>query len=576
MHGDGWPDILVGTDRGLYLFANHGGARFERQRLDAPGLDESYIVSAALVDLDGDGWLDIFGSAYRKGNFVIYNDEGRFSVDGYRALPATEAVAVDAVAFGDLDRNGQLEIVLGNWSTGQWTPRPPAASRNTVLRREREGYRAEPLPGAVGETLSILISDLDSNGTMDVIVGNDFAPPDTYLLGTESGLRVVTRSDGIVPRTTRSTMSVDAADIDNDLRLEIFLAQVTGRSPRGRRRLHLRASTAACEELGAGKERCLERMAYHAVLAGSLKAQRPARCLGAGSALQRADCIAFHVLETTRQTRGRERDLCAQLPEPWETFRFICEYAYRTPHDATPLDDPDAIPQVFNANVLLAWTDEYRLEDHADVAGVDIGGWAWNAKFADLDHDEWQDLYVVNGHYRDETREPNLFFRNRGDGTFEEDAQSGLGSYLMTAAYTYVDVDADGDLDIVELAADGPVWLYRNNQTRGNAIVFEVRDGIGNSFGIGTRLVIHYGASGARHQVREIKASGGFLSVDAPEAHFGLGAFDSIQRVDISWSTGERTELRGPFDANHRYRLTRPERPVAHATTASAIAAGSS
>ena len=135
---------------------------------------------------------------------------------------------------------------------------------------------------------------------------------------------------------------------------------------------------------------------------------------------------------------------------------------------------------------------------------------------------------------------------------------AGVGSYFTTAAYTYTDVDGDGDLDMVEIAADGPLWLYRNNQRDGNAIVFEVRDEHGNRFGIGTRLVVHYGEDGERHQVREIKASGGYLSTDPLVAHFGLGEHPSVERVEIRWSTGEQTEIAGPLAANRRYRLTRP------------------
>ena len=45
--------------------------------------------------------------------------------------------------------------------------------------------------------------------------------------------------------------------------------------------------------------------------------------------------------------------------------------------------------------------------------GIDLSGWSWNAKFADLDNDEWQDLYVVNGTYGSpDKRESNYFFHN--------------------------------------------------------------------------------------------------------------------------------------------------------------------
>jgi hypothetical protein len=50
--------------------------------------------------------------------------------------------------------------------------------------------------------------------------------------------------------------------------------------------------------------------------------------------------------------------------------------------------------------VLLVQDSEGRFENRAEALGVFDGHWAWNAKFADLDHDQWQDLYLVNGWFR--------------------------------------------------------------------------------------------------------------------------------------------------------------------------------
>ena len=65
------------------------------------------------------------------------------------------------------------------------------------------------------------------------------------------------------------------------------------------------------------------------------------------------------------------------------------------------------------------------------------------------------------------------------------------------------------------------------------------------------------GADGERHQIRELKASGGYLSFDEPIAHFGLGEYDRVERLEISWSTGGKTVLPGPFEAGHLYSLQR-------------------
>ncbi len=58
-------------------------------------------------------------------------------------------------------------------------------------------------------------------------------------------------------------------------------------------------------------------------------------------------------------------------------------------------------------------------------------------------------------------------------------------------------------------------------------------------------------------QIREIKAGGGFLSFDAPYAHFGLGNETVINKVAVIWSTGERIIFSRPFEAGYKYVITR-------------------
>ena len=124
-------------------------------------------------------------------------------------------------------------------------------------------------------------------------------------------------------------------------------------------------------------------------------------------------------------------------------------------------------------------------------------------------------------------------------------------------------MDNDGDLDMIGQAVNGPVVALVNNSQNPNRIAFELRDEIGNHFGVGSVVIVRYGTGRARQQMREIQASGGFLSFDAPLAHFGLGEYDEIAEIEIHWSTGTTTLLRGPFSAGARYVISRPRARVA-------------
>jgi hypothetical protein len=251
--------------------------------------------------------------------------------------------------------------------------------------------------------------------------------------------------------------------------------------------------------------------------------------------------------------------LCDKFPPQWEALAFICAYAFKPRHSYPPEAFEQQIKPITGRNVLLTQGSDGRFVDEAEGMGIALAGFTWNAKFADIDNDEWQDLYVVNGWFGSGVRESNIWFQNqKGVRFIDKTRQAGLESFLAAGTYLYLDFDNDGDLDILTVTVDGPIWVYENHSSRYRALLVELDDGIGNSQGIGSKITIHYGPEGSRHQMRELKAGGGHLSYDVPQAHFGLGEFETVQRIEIEWSTGERTDVLGEFPAGYRYRITRP------------------
>jgi hypothetical protein len=362
-----------------------------------------------------------------------------------------------------------------------------------------------------------------------------------------------------VPHTTRSTMSIDSADIDNDLRFELYFGQITGRSGTKSERMILATMDDICDawaELGL-RERCEARVRAHGVIRETRESLDASACLSLEDPREQGDCIAIYRLRWA--LRGQKDDSrCAGFPTWWEPFEHICRTAFGPSVDLGKVDPRAQIKQIKGRNVLLTPTGDGRFDDVAQERGVDTTGWTWSARFADFDADEWQDLYVVNGQWWSDKRESNVYLANRGDGHFEDRTRaSGLESVLAAVSAAYVDFDRDGDLDIVTVPIEGPILVYRNNTRDRSSLVVELRDHRGNRFGIGARVVIHYGEDAARHQVREIKASGGFASFDPPEAHFGLGEHERVDRIEVFWPTGDASELSGPFAAGHRYRVTR-------------------
>jgi uncharacterized membrane protein YraQ (UPF0718 family) len=558
VNNDGWADVVVSSQSGAYLYANVNG-NFEQQEIDIPGLHDQFVANVALVDIDNDGWLDLVYSTYRNGTYLVYNNQGVFSVENQVQLPNQKDAWVSAaVGFGDLDEDGRLDIVLGNWTLGSALSRQNigrTTSRNVVLMNRSSGFEMSELAGPDGETLTVLLSDWNDDGHLDLIVGNDFAVPDIYYIGDgKGGMQLVTKGDGIIPVSALLTMSATTADINNDLKPEIYIGNVSGTDHSKMARI---PNICADSEGTALHDECVEVRGNQQLMNTSLSSNDPLMCTEFKDSNLVEQCVGMHL--NLKSWWKNDPESCHMLQGKLPALSTICEEFFRVEDKPIKGAFDNLIPQgARRANVLLVPDGNGGFVDQALEFNLREAGWVWNAKFADLDQDEWKDIYIVNGYFNENTqpaRESNHYFHNnQGKGFVDETQAQGMQLFAETAAYTYVDIDNDGDLDILSREVAGPVWAYINNETEGKAIAFELEDERGNRSGIGAKIIIHYDG---KAQMREMQASGGFSSFDAPIAHFGLGSHDSVERVEIKWPGGDTTELAGEFKAGQRYVIHR-------------------
>jgi hypothetical protein len=261
---DGWPDVVAASGPLVILYMNEAGKRFRGIEMDVTGVEDLALFDLALVDINGDGWLDLFGTTYLQGNFYLLNEQGRFTSAGLRQLPRGEAVLSSSVAFGDVDRDGDLDAVVGNWFAGASKKHPPPGSRNQIWIYEDGEFLVEPLQELIGETLSTLLSDWSGDGWLDLAVGNDFEEPDFYYLGDgQGGFNLIERNDGLIPHSTTTTMSFDTADFDNDLDLDMFIDQTTARATGPSAAVQMLPLDRYCDEIVVDevRDRCLANMA---------------------------------------------------------------------------------------------------------------------------------------------------------------------------------------------------------------------------------------------------------------------------------------------------------------------------
>lgn len=559
---DGDMDIVIAsTEQGLYIYHNDGTGRFTRAQPDIGPLAGMDIFNAALVDIDNDGWLDVFLATYLTGNHWVKNDGGTFLTE-----TTTEVANVDgaplslAMSFGDVDGDGDLDAALGNWTAGWYRRIPGEESRNRIVLNDggvMDGSHFTDLPGLPGETLSILLSDIDLDGALDLLVGNDFELPDYVYHGDgQGGFTPVMRADGLIPHTTNTTMAIRTADLHNDGLPEMYFAQIAGRSSGVSSKLKMQDLALYCDgiEDADAKALCARNMAIKNWYKSGNRFDPTyaSRCQTLDGALQ-AECKAMLVKDLAIQRR--DPSLCDLIPADRVQEKAYCTLHFK-PFEAPLKSEFDkTLPQIMRANVLLTLVGE-TYADTAEAEGLEVGGWSWDVKIADFDNDGWQDVYIVNGTWvPNEVSPSNLFFRNNGDGTFTEaSGPFGLEDYLMTAAALSVDIDGDGDLDILTQPVNGPVALFVNN-AGGNAVTVALRDGQGNSHGIGARLTAEL-ADGTI-MTREITSGGGFMSFDAPIAHFGLGEATDLAALTVRWPDGEETRIAGPLASGAAYTVTR-------------------
>ena len=555
---DHWPDLLLASNDGIHLLRNDGRGGFTPHPL--PSLEglprDAYFV--AFVDVNDDGWQDLYATGYGGRVAVVLNDRQGFQTGRAQVLPNDGAILAISSGFADVDLDGDLDLMLGNWSFGEDKAFLENYSTNRLLINDgAASFAPRQLDEVSGDSLTVLFSDLDGDGLQDLVVGNDREIPDMFYRGRRGGqFERSRRADGWIPVTTLNTMSIDSADFDNDLRLDLFSTDMTFSNvekPPYCSAIQGEAARARCELLLSGRER-IERRDH-------------AWCRALPDPRDRDDCLTA-IYRGVAITTG-DLELCARIPERYAVHREYCRNLARRDERKERFFVAAELPQK-QSNILLMGAEGGGFRDATAASGAASSYWTWNAKAADLDNDGWQDIYVGNGFHFGEGEwqiHSNVFFRNLGQGTFAEaQDEFGLADRINTPSFVSVDYDLDGDLDVIATGVVAPLRAFVNRNSDNHSISFELRDRRGNRFGIGSKVYVYYREAGrAGQQMREVKASGGYQSFDAPVAHFGLGAQSQVDRVEVVWSTGGKTVLDRAFPANRRYVIERStgDRPPA-------------
>jgi hypothetical protein len=474
--GDGWLDVYVVNGASLpsldkkapqhwnRLFHNNRDGSFTDVTEAAGVAGAGYDLGVVTGDYDNDGHTDLFVAGLRRNTLFRNNGNGTFTdvteaAGLARPDPKYGTLWAVAAAFLDYDHDGLLDLFVSNYCV--WDPKHEPVCGNPSAPEYCHPSRYEGLPSSlfhnngngtfsdvsaqagirqhVGKGMGIGVADFDDDGWVDLFVANDTVPAFLFL-NKHDGTFSESAFERAVAFTERGEpiagMGVDARDVDNDGRPDIFQTALEG-----------------------------------------------------------------------------------------DTFPLFKNMGAASFEEVTSRSGLGALSH--------AWT-------------------GWGAGIFDLNNDGWKDLFVAcasvldpRGSFGDRVPLPNGVFVNLKDGRFADGGALAGPAFARRAVHrgaAFGDIDNDGRMDVVVTALDGPLELWHNVSPAPNHWLLVKTVGTkSNRDGMGAKIEV-VTASGA--QYNEVNTAVGYGCASDPRVHFGLGADTVVNELKVRWPSGKTQVLK--------------------------------
>ena len=515
-NNDGLQDIFFsGNMVSNRLYMNQGNLQFQDITKSA-GIEASdrWCTGVAVVDINNDGWQDIYvcasynaDSDLRQNLMFIHNglnEDGlpSFTERGIEMHIHDDGYSTNAVFF-DYDNDGDLDLyVLTNMLDtdfpNKYRPRKNDGSSMTNDRFYKnngngtfENITVEAGIIYEGYGLGITIVDMNQDGWKDIYITNDYLTNDLLYINNQDG----TFSDQISAYTKHmghSAMGHDIGDINNDALPDIYTLDML---PEDNQRL---------KQMYAG----------------------------------------------------------SRFENNGQNEKYGYDYQYK--RNILQLNNgPDAYGN-------------HLFSEIGFLSNAVATDWSWSALLADFDNDGYRDLFISNGYPRDVTdldyattgsrrgmrlsmeeelgnipvrHIQNYIFKNTGEYSFiDQSDEWGMGLPSFSNGAAYVDLDNDGDLDIVTTNINEPASMYENQlyssdkEKPGDAhyLKLELISKSYSHVGMGTVI---YAFAGNEIFYTDHTIYHGFLSTMDPHIHIGLGSISVVDSIYIISPMGTSEKL---------------------------------
>lgn len=508
INNDGFIDIyLTANQKQNKLFINQGGFYFKDITEEAGvGGNKAWSTGVAMVDINADGWLDIYvcnsgdiDGDNKENELFINNGDGTFSEKAKEYHLADEGFSTHA-SFFDFDKDGDLDVYILNNSyqaIGSFDLRRNERPKRDVLggdklleNRDGKFYDISEKAGIYGSVigfgLGVTVGDIDRDGWDDLFISNDFFERDYLYLNQKDGSFKEVLMDQM-KSISGASMGADLADIDNDGYHDLFVTEMLPRD-------YNRLKTVTTFEDWNKYQYNVKNGYGHQFTRNMLHRNNTN---GSFSEMGRYSGVAASDWSWGALFFDMNNDGLRDL--------YIANGIFQD------LTDQDYLQYVSNEEVIKSIIDSEKVN---------------YKKLIDIIPSE---------------KVSNHSYLNKGDFTFQFFDNSGLNDKSFSNGSAYGDLDNDGDLDLVVNNVNMPPFIYENKsvQTEFNYLQIELNGQDANRYAFGAKVKV---TTDEKEYFAENYPIRGFQSSMDPKLHFGVGKATTL-RVEVIWPRGGKSTL---------------------------------